>query len=357
MTFGKVGIAKDNEVVSLNKDGSSLSPHLQELCLSKASDLVPARASADINNTFLEKLVSTSGVYRLLQEYGADENVCSELEKPLREEELVSYRETEDVSERGSKKEIIYAMFDGGLLFFDEGWKEVKLGRVFLGSQIVPQNTDSEQFTRRNRVFNSEYIARKGHCSKFVAKFGRLVRAHMEARPEAQLVFITDGAPWMREWITNNFPEATAILDFYHACEHIFDFLKLLYADKKERDTKCKEWKNLLCEGRTEELSGLVAEYKEHNEKAISDKAKTLFVYLSNNTKRMLYGTFRDEGLFIGSGAIESAVSAVVQQRCKLKGQRWGKHVQPVLNIRTIYRSGKGKRLNNIINKRFGKAA
>ncbi|MEZ4884583.1 MAG: hypothetical protein R3E32_07660 [Chitinophagales bacterium] len=37
----------------------------------------------------------------------------------------------------------------------------------------------------------------------------------------------------------------------------------------------------------------------------------------------MMYKTFRDTGLFIGSGAIESAHRTVIQKRLKQSGQRW----------------------------------
>ena len=71
----------------------------------------------------------------------------------------------------------------------------------------------------------------------------------------------------------------------------------------------------------------------------------------------MRYKTFTDQGLLIGSGAIESAVKCVAQQRCKLAGQRWSNGLQPVFNLRAIYKSGKGKRMERIILNRFQKAA
>lgn len=34
-------------------------------------------------------------------------------------------------------------------------------------------------------------------------------------------VFISDGAPWMKNCATDIYPEATQILAFYHAVEHL----------------------------------------------------------------------------------------------------------------------------------------
>ena len=53
--------------------------------------------------------------------------------------------------------------------------------------------------------------------------------------------------------------------------------------------------------------------------RAVDDLAR----YLTTNRDRMQYQTFRAAGYAIGSGAVESAVSHVVQQRMKRVGMRW----------------------------------
>ena len=68
----------------------------------------------------------------------------------------------------------------------------------------------------------------------------------------------------------------------------------------------------------------------------------------------MKYNEYRDAGYCIGSGAIESAIGTVVQQRCILVGQRWTKRVISVLNIRAIFKSGKREKLRAIINQEMG---
>ncbi|MEQ8703416.1 MAG: hypothetical protein RIC19_05835 [Phaeodactylibacter sp.] len=68
----------------------------------------------------------------------------------------------------------------------------------------------------------------------------------------------------------------------------------------------------------------------------------------------MKYDEYRKAGYCIGSGAIESAISTVVQQRCKLVGQRWTKRVAAVLNLRAAFKSGKRDGIRQIINKQMG---
>jgi len=45
--------------------------------------------------------------------------------------------------------------------------------------------------------------------------------------------------------------------------------------------------------------------------------------YFRGNAARMHYQTYREQGLPIGSGAVESAAKHVVQQRMKRAGMRW----------------------------------
>ncbi|MCB0847689.1 MAG: hypothetical protein KDE26_30765, partial [Bacteroidetes bacterium] len=74
------------------------------------------------------------------------------------------------------------------------------------------------------------------------------------------------------------------------------------------------------------------------------------------NRYRMKYDEYRKAGYCIGSGAIESAISTLVQQRCKLVGQRWTKKVTAVLNIRAVFKSGKRDKLRSLINRQMGYA-
>lgn len=62
--------------------------------------------------------------------------------------------------------------------------------------------------------------------------------------------------------------------------------------------------------------------------------------YLTTNQHRMQYQTFRAAGYPIGSGAVESAVRHVVQQRMKRVGMRWcAAGADAMLALRSIYRS------------------
>ena len=64
----------------------------------------------------------------------------------------------------------------------------------------------------------------------------------------------------------------------------------------------------------------------------------------------MQYHFFREKGLLIGSGAIESAHKDVLQARLKLSGQRWTmKGLQQMAQLRCVYKSGKANRIKELV--------
>ncbi len=57
--------------------------------------------------------------------------------------------------------------------------------------------------------------------------------------------------------------------------------------------------------------------------------------YFHTNAERMQYSTYRDQGLPVGSGAVESAAKHLVQQRMKRAGMRWsGRGARAILQLR-----------------------
>jgi hypothetical protein len=68
------------------------------------------------------------------------------------------------------------------------------------------------------------------------------------------------------------------------------------------------------------------------------DAAKTLETergYFRTNAERMRYPIYRDQGLPIGSGAVESAAKHLVQHRIKRAGMRWSElGARAILHLR-----------------------
>jgi hypothetical protein len=153
-------------------------------------------------------------------------------------------------------------------------------------------------------------------------------RAFYEARVRGserarRVVVLGDGAKWIWNQSDTHFPDAIEIIDWYHACEHLWEVGREFYGDGTER---CRRWveaqKGFLMADKVGVVVRNIEKLRPRTKRQVKARDTNLG-YFRNNRKRMQYGTFRKQGLFIGSGAVESACKHLVQQRFKGAGMRW----------------------------------
>jgi hypothetical protein len=208
----------------------------------------------------------------------------------------------------------------------EDPWKEVKLGRLFNGSCCLNPNSNSSYLCA------SQYVAHLGKSNDFGEKLQKIIDSY--GMLYHRLVFITDGASWIREWIADHYPFSCAVLDFYHAMEHLYQFAEKAFMDDAlERKEWCDKQKKLLLDSEVESVLNNICLTSAKDE----DKRK-LLNYYENNKKRMRYKHYRNMGCgIIGSGAIESAHRTVIQSRMKLSGQHWSrKGAENMLRLRVL---------------------
>jgi hypothetical protein len=176
------------------------------------------------------------------------------------------------------------------------------------------------------------------------AEFGTLMAAEARRRGAGhirQLVILGDGAAWIWNLATTHFPEATQIVDLYHAREHLHELARLLefmLGDQREQWLAAR-----LGELDTSNIAGIVAAACQFPLTGTKAQARDKALgYFQNNAHRMRYQHFRSLGMFVGSGAVEAGCKAVIGQRLKLSGMRWS---QPgatgILTLRCQQASGR----------------
>jgi hypothetical protein len=236
-------------------------------------------------------------------------------------------------------KQLHYLMLDGGMLLTrEDGWKEMKLCRIFSADQIAQVSKG------RKQIIQSNYIGHLGSHKEFLKK----VEHHGDAIPHKAIV--ADGAPWIWNWADDVYPGSIQILDFYHAKEHLCNFAEHQFKEVEEK----QKWINhqslrLL----NDQIEKVIADLKTMTPRGTqSRKIKIdLINYYQRNSKRMQYRSFKEKGLLIGSGAIEAAHRHVIQQRMKLSGQRWTKKgAQQIANLRMANKSDQWDSVIKIIN-------
>jgi hypothetical protein len=316
------------------KNGFGISPFMQELMV-YAGHLDCYAKSEEILNRFLSVEVNPSQVYRVtncISEQLSDEDHLGERLLPM-----------------VSRDEVLYVEADGSMISTrEEGWKEVKLARMFKSSDCLNPNTESAWLQQ------SQYVAHFGNSKEFCEKTEQIIDSY--GRLKSRLVFITDGATWLKKWIEDSYPKAIAILDYYHACEHLHDFVE--NGMKNESEQMRKKWfaeqKELLFESGVKQV---IKNIELTNAKR-SEKEKVIHYYRTN-MGRMDYKAYRELGCgIIGSGAIESAHRTVIQARMKLSGQHWSKNgVYNMLRLRIISMNKQWGRVITLLRKPSARAA
>jgi hypothetical protein len=193
--------------------------------------------------------------------------------------------------------------------------REVKLAVFFTQDKL-----DKDGYPVRDRASTSVIATFEP-----AATFGSLVKAEGIRRGAdhvRQLTVLGDGAAWIWGIATAKFPEATQVVDLFHAREHLHSLtrsLEFMLLDRKD------EW----LAARLEDLDygdigGIEAAVREYPLEGVKkDEVEKELGYFLNNAPRMRYHWFRSRGLFVGSGVVEASCKSVIGQRLKQSGMHW----------------------------------
>jgi len=214
---------------------------------------------------------------------------------------------------------------DGGMVNIrGQGWKEMKVGVIYDVSARLEYDEHSEEYIAMPHAENLAYRAVLGAVDSFRPALWALAVAH--ALPTARKSSVTaDGAEWIWNISADLFPDSAQIVDWFHACDHLAQAAEALFSTDPKR---AKVW----YQQRQDDLFL-------GNLQAITlplDKATLAQFshYFHHHQRRMQYQEFREEGLPIGSGTVESGVKQF-KTRLTAAGMRWNpESAQRMLLIR-----------------------
>jgi len=210
----------------------------------------------------------------------------------------------------------VYLSMDGVLAHIHEaGFKERKTGCVYTTRTRVPRKRPD---TVEIRAEQQRYLAALTDAEHFGWQlWAEACRCGVE--PSTEVVVVADGAHWIWNVAETHFPQATQILDWYHASEYVWNAATALFGEASE---KRKAWAKLqldaLWDGKVDEVLEGLEPYGSKGE-GVTDAVS----YYRTHRARMDYPAYRARGLQIGSGTIESACKQLVSARLKLAGMIW----------------------------------
>jgi hypothetical protein len=241
---------------------------------------------------------------------------------------------------------VLYAMTDGGMLPVREGdgWKEAKVGVVFRDDRHLGATHDKW----RGQISEARYATSMEGPASFEHEMTAVLQAEM-AKAARAVVWLGDGAPCNWHLAQKLHPGCTEILDWSHVVEHGMNLAKAIFG---EEDPCLAVWKQRIEEllfagdnnALVRELMDCLGTCDEEGSWLLSDGAVAALNdevrYFRNNAARMRYREFRDAGLLIGSGPVESAHRHVLQVRMKRAGQHWSiAKANRMAKLRAAYRT------------------
>ncbi|HJS82782.1 MAG TPA: ISKra4 family transposase, partial [Nitrososphaera sp.] len=213
--------------------------------------------------------------------------------------------------------------------------REVKNAVLYSASQCA---TESES---RNCILEKHYVSHLGDYKHFaLLVWATILRLRFD---EAKLlVVLSDGSEWIRQLCAWLPIQALLILDLFHVKRRIWEVANAVYGDKT---AEASLWAKMQCERVEQGQAQSVIEalgFLNPKRTSAGELVSALITYLSNNLDRMDYPSYRDRGLRVGSGAVESANYHVTGARLKLQGMRWSENgAAEMARLRTDLFNGK----------------
>lgn len=217
---------------------------------------------------------------------------------------------------------------------FQADWREPKLMTIFVHDEHGRMEKKS-QATVDGTFLGPDALA-------------ELVAMHLHRLGATQAVsvtFVADGAPWIWDRIATIVKlaklEGVAIqevLDNCHAAHHISLALAAMGQTREQRLSLYREHRTLLRNGQwrrvVDELTGL-AELAQDEPPGSGVQTEIAYLRKHGEAGRLKYPYFRSLGLPIGSGAIESSIRRVINQRLKGNGIFWREaNAEAMLQVR-----------------------
>jgi len=304
--------------------GKALRQAVEIASYARAAENFTELTGAALSKSSLQCLVLAYGGAQVEQEAAEAAAMCA---VPTEEEEVVWRTIPEPDSE------VMSVSSDGVMIHIrEEGWKEVKLVAI----SAVEQTPAVEGDGSRAHLTQHSYRAGLWDAKTFTNHhWAEACRRGLEKAK--QVVCISDGAIWIWLMVFMCFPKWVEILDWWHAVQYLWNVAVTVF---DENEQAAQAWfatqKQAL---RTQGLLSVMHAIRQTIPQAapLPEPVRQAVGYLFRNRHRMHYQQYRQQGLPIGSGTVESVCKTVVQARMKQAGMRWSRPgAQAMLSLRCL---------------------
>jgi len=157
-----------------------------------------------------------------------------------------------------------------------------------------------------------------------------------------EVLVVADGAVWIWNLADDRFAGARQRLDFYHVSQHLWAVAHTLHPDDA---VAARAWvEPMLAKLKADASCEVITELEQLRQRvegAAREKVERERAYLETHRDRLDYGTAKQRGEPLGSGAMESTCRQY-QVRFKRTGQFWSQTgAEALLSLETFRRNGR----------------
>ena len=281
----------------------ALSPGLAKACSLLAVDDSFEQTARKIEQLFGQK-VSPNTIDRLTHQVGT-------VLLHQADQALTDFQRDRQLPQAHVSPKRLYVGADGTTVHETDGWHESKVGVLYWKDGHGHRHSRYVGRFDRSEIFGWHLWLAACRCG---------------LREAEEVVFLGDGASWIRNERRKHFGRATFIIDWYHALEHLWECGRMLFGEGTQATEQwVKKREGWLWDGQTRNLLNDVHEQHKQHRGQKRDALARLHRYLRENEQEMRYDVFRAQGYDIGSGAVEGACKCVVGKRLKQSGMIWNR--------------------------------
>ncbi|MCP4437164.1 MAG: hypothetical protein GY913_30580 [Proteobacteria bacterium] len=175
----------------------------------------------------------------------------------------------------------------------------------------------------------------------------------MGAHKAMELTFVADAAPWiwkrapgLRKTLGIEAERFHEVVDYFHVVQRLSEFSKSQGWTEEYRLGWYATQKRRLKAGDIEAIEAVFRQISKRDPEELKKQVE----YFSAHRERLRYAPFRQRGLPIGSGAVESSVRRVINLRLKGSSVSWTEeHAEGVLHLRAQAKCGRWRELEQAV--------
>jgi hypothetical protein len=211
----------------------------------------------------------------------------------------------------------------------EDAARQVDPDTVMVQADEVSVHAQASTGAKEIRVYNAVVSTgtQTWHCSEenaqgLILLVGALLTTLQVHRGVRRLLFVNDGAQWIRDWFTGvKVPAQEMVLCWYHLAKRCLQDLGSACGRRRAEEIGA-EVLGHLWEGRVDEALAVLASHRE--EMRVRAALDQLVQYLEKRRPYLPnYRARREAGRWIASNRVEKLNDWTVSQRCKHRGMDW----------------------------------